>query len=94
MLAQKAGLSAEEVIEFRRGGSSNTGRDALIKFVLRVVETKGFVDDAEVETVRSAGYSDAQIAEAVAMIALVTYTNLFNHVFGSELDFPAAPELT
>ena len=94
MLAQKAGLSADEVIEFRRGGSSHAQRDALIKFVFRVVETNGFVDDADVEAVRSAGYSDAQIAESVAMIALVSYTNLFNHVFGSELDFPAAPELT
>ena len=82
------------MIEFRRGGSSHAQRDALIKFVFRVVETNGFVDDADVEAVRSAGYSDAQIAESVAMIALVSYTNLFNHVFGSELDFPAAPELT
>ena len=93
MLAEKAGLSADEIIEFRRGGSSNEQRDALIRFVFRVVETNGFVDDAEIETVREAGYSDGQIAESVAMIALVTYTNLFNHVFGSELDFPAAPDL-
>jgi uncharacterized peroxidase-related enzyme len=94
MLAQKAGLSADEIIEFRRGGSSDAQRDALIKFVFRVVQTNGFVDDAEIETVQEAGYTDGQIAEAVAMIALVTYTNLFNHVFGSELDFPAAPDLT
>ena len=52
------------------------------------------MDDAEVEAVRTAGYNDGQIAEAVAMIALVTYTNLFNHVFGSELDFPPAPDLS
>lgn len=94
MLAQKAGLTPEEIIEFRRGTSSNAKRDALIRFVFRTVETNGFVDDADVEAVREAGYSDGQIAESVAMIALVTYTNLFNHVFGSELDFPPAPDLS
>ena len=33
------------------------------------------------------------IAEAIAFIALVTYANLFNHVFATELDFPAAPDI-
>ena len=39
-------------------------------------------------------YSLRRFDFSVAMIALVSYTNMFNHVFGSELDFPAAPELT
>jgi uncharacterized peroxidase-related enzyme len=93
MLARDAGLEDEQILEFRRGGSSDMQRDALIHFVFRVTETGGFVDDGDIETVREAGYSDGQIAESIAMIALVTYTNLFNHVFGTELDFPAAPEL-
>ena len=93
MLAKKAGLEDEQILEFRRGGSSDRKRDALIRFVFRVVETNGFVDDGEIESVREAGYTDGQIAEAIAFIALVTYTNLFNHVFATELDFPAAPDI-
>ena len=36
---------------------------------------------------------DGEIAEMVAIIALNVYTNLFNHVADTEIDFPAAPKL-
>ncbi len=55
------------------------------------METKGFVQDTDIQRVHSVGYSDGQIAEAVAYIGLATYSNLFNHVYGTELDWPAAP---
>ena len=93
MLAIKACLSDEEIIEFRKGGSSDEKRNALIDFTFKVMDTKGFVEDADIEAVREAGYNDAQIAETIGFISLATYTNLFNHVFDTELDFPQAPSL-
>ena len=41
---------------------------------------------------RGAGYDDGQIAEIVANVALNLFTNYFNHVAGTEVDFPVAPE--
>ena len=38
--------------------------------------------------------SDGQIAETIAYIGLATYSNLFNHVYGTELDFPAAEKIS
>lgn len=92
-IAQKTGMTEEQILAIRKMQPQQEKHQALVKFVLRVMETKGFVEDGEIEEVRSAGYSDGQIAEAVAYIGLATYSNLFNHVYGTELDFPKAPEV-
>ena len=92
LLAKKAGLNDEEILSIRRFAPQSEQHQALLKFVTRVIETQGFVEDSEVAAVREAGYSDGQIAEAIAYIGLATYSNLFNHVYGTELDFPPAPE--
>ncbi|WP_372725350.1 carboxymuconolactone decarboxylase family protein [Novipirellula sp.] len=68
-------------------------RGALLEFVRRVIASRGFVSDDELNEVRAAGYSDGQIAEAVGYIGLATYSNLFNHVNDTALDFPAAEKL-
>lgn len=92
-IAQKAGMSEDQINAIRRLAPQQEKHQALVKFVLRVMETNGFVDDGEVEAVRSAGYTDGQIAETIAYIGLATYSNFFNHVYDTELDFPKAPEV-
>jgi uncharacterized peroxidase-related enzyme len=93
LISKGAGLSEDQVLAIRRGEPQDAGHQALLSFVRRVQETKGFVDDADLTAVRAAGYSDGQIAESIAFIGLATYSNLFNHVYGTELDFPAAPAI-
>ena len=55
-----------------------------------VVSTSGDVPDAVVGTVRAAGYSDAQIVDTLLAIASITFTNLFNRVNATAIDFPRA----
>ena len=90
---KKVGMSDEAVLAIRRMEPEGEKHQALLRFVTRVMETKGFVDDSDVEAVRKAGYSDGQIAEAVAYIALATYSNFFNHVYDTPLDLPKAPAI-
>ena len=93
MLAKLVGMDDEQILAIRRLEPQSESHRALLRFVLRVMDTRGFVEDADITAVREAGYSDGQIAEAIAFIGLATYSNLFNHVFDTELDFPAAPNL-
>jgi alkylhydroperoxidase family enzyme len=46
------------------------------------------VSDADFAAVKEAGYTDAQVIEIVQHVALNTFTNLFNEVFQTEIDFP------
>lgn len=92
-ISKKTGLTDDQIIGMRKSEPSSEKHQALLTFVRRVQETKGFVDDGDIENVRNAGYTDGQIAETIAFIGLATYSNFFNHVYGTELDFPQAPSL-
>ena len=92
-IGKHAGLSDQEVLDSRRGTSADANVDALLRFARTVVAKQGVVDDADVATVRAAGYGDAEIAEVVAHVALNIFTNYFNNVAETEIDFPEAEEL-
>jgi len=91
LMGSKAGLGAEAILAVRHGQPSGDVRtDALATFAHTVVSTSGDVPDAVVGTVRAAGYSDAQIVDTLLAIASITFTNLFNRVNATAIDFPRA----
>lgn len=92
--AGRVGLSEQDVLDSRRGVSADAKTDALLHFARAIVSKRGLVDDADVAAVREAGFGDAEIAEAVAHVALNTLTNYFNNVAGTAIDFPKAPALS
>jgi uncharacterized peroxidase-related enzyme len=94
LLGQKAGLTEQDVLDSRCGTSANPKEDVLLRFARTVLDKKGVVADADVAAVRKAGYGDAEIAEVVAHVGLNVFTNYFNHVAGTSLDFPKAPALS
>jgi alkylhydroperoxidase family enzyme len=59
--------------------------------VRKVVQDRGHVTDEELAEVRRAGYSDGEIVEIVAHVALNIFTNYFNQVAETDIDFPAVP---
>jgi uncharacterized peroxidase-related enzyme len=93
MECQQQGLSEEQTLQIRRNELDDPKLSALVSFTLRVVETKGFIDDEDLDAFRDAGYTDAHVVEVITVVAQKTLSNYFNHVHGTELDFPAAPEL-
>ena len=60
-----------------------------MRFAIKVVETRGQVSDADVASIRVAGYSDAEVIEIVLHVALNTLTNYVNEVADTTIDFPA-----
>ena len=86
-------LTPDQIIAARRGGSQDAKHDALVKFTLAVHEKRGFVSEADLAAFRKAGYTDGHVAEVVACYALNVFTNTFNHVNDTAVDFPAAPVL-
>ncbi|MFZ9882275.1 MAG: hypothetical protein ACO3QC_12845, partial [Phycisphaerales bacterium] len=66
-------------------------RQALLSFTSAVVEKEGCVSDAELAEFREAGYDDKAAIETIAAITLMTFTNLYNHVHDTALDFPPVP---
>lgn len=93
VVAAGAGLDEDTVIAARHGQSSDARTDAILKFAKHIVESRGNVTDADVDALKDQGLSEGEIAEVVANVALNIFTNYFNHVADTELDFPKAAEL-
>ena len=84
-----AKLPADEIILARKGHASDPKRDAAVQFARKVIETHGKVSYADLKAVRHSGYTDANVMEIVALVAMYSLTNFFNNVFDPEEDFPA-----
>lgn len=87
-LGKMLGLGAEEMMANRRATSADAKTGAALRFVQEVVLHKGLVEDASYEAVRAAGWSEGEVAEMVAHVALNVFTNYFNQLAGTEVDFP------
>ncbi len=92
-IGKGAGLTEAQTIEARRGTLADAKLDALAKFALKLHEKRGFVSDADLASFKDAGYNEAAVAEVVANYALAVYTNYFNHVNQTAIDFPAAAKI-
>ena len=87
-LGKMVGLGDEEVADSRRGVSPDRKTEAVLQFARKVVSERGWVSDDDVASLRAAGTSDAEIAEVVAHVAVNIFSNYFNHVADTEVDFP------
>lgn len=83
-----AKVSADEIILARKGHATDPKRDAAVQFARQVIETRGKVTDSDLATVRAAGYTDANIMEIIALVAMYSLTNFFNNAFDHNIDFP------
>ena len=83
-----AKLDDAELAMNRAGRSNDAKADAAVRFAVQVTERRGHIGDADLQAVRAAGYSDAQIIEIVQHVALNTWTNYVNEVALTDIDFP------
>lgn len=90
-IGKKTGLSKEQAMHIRQGTPSGDSRiDALATFSRTLAATSGKLDDSVLAGVRAAGYSDQQIVEIVLAMTSITFTNMFNRINQTIVDFPAA----
>jgi len=92
-IGKMVGLSSEQILDSRRGTSVDPKSEAVIKLARRLVDDRGRVSELDLAEARAAGLDDAAIAEIVANTALNIFTNYFNHVAETDIDFPRAESL-
>jgi AhpD family alkylhydroperoxidase len=87
-----AGLDADRMLAIRAGRpTGDDALDALLAVVREAATEVGEVQDTTWKQAQEAGWSDEQLTETFAHLAVNLYTNYFNHYVGTELDVPAAP---
>ena len=93
VIGAHTGLSAQQMLDVRRGASEDPKQRALAQFTRRMLETHGCVEDGHIAALRAHGYTDEQMAEVVTLIGVMTLGSYFNQLNQTELDFPRAPDL-
>jgi uncharacterized peroxidase-related enzyme len=91
LLSQKIGFDREAILALRHARPSGNARcDALASFVLHLITTTGTVHADVVTAIKQAEFTDAQIVDVTMAVASIAFTNLFNRINDTTLDFPAA----
>ena len=92
-LGKMAGLTQDQIRDSRIGTGADAKADALIRFARKVVDTQGKVTEADLAAVHNAGYTDGDITEILANVALNVLTNYFNNTVHTDIDFPKVAPL-
>ena len=87
-IARELGLDEAEIRAARRAVSAEPQTHAMLRFAQSVALQRGEISDADFQTLRLAGFTDSLVAEIVSNIALNIFTNYFNSVARTDVDFP------
>lgn len=87
-IGKLTGLTDTEIEQAREARSSSPKHTAALMFARHVVANRGQITDGDFEAARQAGFSDGEIAEIVAHVALNVFTNYFNTAAQVDVDFP------
>ena len=91
-VGKTVGLSEENILDSRQAVSPDSKIQAALQFACQILEKRARVSDADVWRLRKAGYGDPEISEIVANVVLNMFTNYFNQVAETEVDFPKVGE--
>jgi len=87
-IGKNAGLSGDEMLANRAGGSQDAKAAVAVKFARSLAEHNGDVTTAELLEIRNAGYSDAEIVEVITHVGMNVLTNILGKASRVEIDFP------
>jgi|ERR1022692_520877 uncharacterized peroxidase-related enzyme len=90
VIGKNVGLTEKEVWSARKATAPDPKTDQMLRFTQSVVLQRGEISDEGLCAIRKAGFSDAEVIEIVANIALNILTNYINILSKTEMDFIAA----
>jgi uncharacterized peroxidase-related enzyme len=92
-IGKSMGANESILEQARRGESSDPKTGAILKFCKVFTQNRGNVTDGDVDTLKNAGVSDQEIVEIYLTIIHITFTNYFNHLNDTPVDFPQVAQL-
>jgi uncharacterized peroxidase-related enzyme len=87
-IGKMVGLNEDAILAARNGNAADAKTDAALKFARAVIVNRGEVSDEDLQVVKDAGFSDGEVGEIVANVALNIFTNYFNEIAKTDIDFP------
>lgn len=85
------GLNHDEIAASREGNGTSPKTMAAVAFAKRVLDTKGEISEADLAAACNDGFSEGEIAEIIAHVALNVFTNYFNNATNMDIELPTFP---
>jgi uncharacterized peroxidase-related enzyme len=83
------GLAPKALAQIRSGQpTGDAKRDALAHLVRTLVHTSGTISGDEFAAIKAVGYTDVELVDISLAVAVITFTNVFNRINDTTLDFP------
>ena len=82
------GIDKDELADNLMGISNNMKTQVALNFTRQILNMKGNVDDEILPALKSVGFLDSEIVEIIAHVGMNIFTNYFNHVAKTAIDFP------
>ncbi len=94
VIGKMHGFTDTQIVEIRGGTASFDAKlDALARLARNIVLQRGHGDPALVDAFFAAGWSKANLVDAIVVIGDKTVTNFLHGTTRVSVDFPAAPKL-
>lgn len=81
-------IPADDIVAARAGEASDRKEQAILDLVNALLETRGNVPDSSYSAALLAGVTAEEATEIVAHVALNVFTNYFNRLARTDIDFP------
>ncbi len=86
-LGQQSGIASEDVEAIRDGElPADDDLRGVVSATRRVLDERGWLDDADLEELSAGGVDRQALYEIVAFVALKTLSNYVNHIADTEID--------
>jgi uncharacterized peroxidase-related enzyme len=93
-LGKMVGFTEAQILEIRRGRASFDPKlDGLARFVREVTEKRGHVSAAATDTFLAAGWSQANLVDAIMVVGDKSISNYLHGTTKIPVDFPAAEKI-
>ena len=93
VLGKMNGIKEDEILLNRQAQSEDEKRSALLQLSAEIVAKRGNISDTTYNNFINAGFTEAHIPEVLLSVVQNIFTNYFNNLNRTEVDFPTAPGL-
>lgn len=93
VLGKMNGFSDEQLLDIRKGKSTDTKLNALVQLAADVTKNRGNASEATVDAFFAQGYSNENLVDLILQVSDKTAMNYLHNLTQIPVDFPLAPAL-
>lgn len=93
VLGKMNGFSEDQLLDIRKGKSSDIKLNALVQLAADITENKGKANSDKVDAFFSQGYNNENLVDLILQISDKTAMNYLHNLTQIAVDFPLAPAL-